>query len=396
MGTTSERRIVFLISRFLDGGIDTVLRGYLQHFAGRSDYRITLAIGTAMGDLEVYKDSLPPEVNVVYFVGDGWLTRWRQKKVVGRLPLYQKLLDEALLSPIRRWLIQRNLRRTALENDVVIDFDSCFYSYLKHIDTFKIAWFHFSFEQSLRMNHRRMLRIGRLFEHYDKVVSISKAMYDEGIRLFPNLKEKLCVIYNAKDRDRMLERSMEPVASDLIRQPFILAVERLEESQKDLTTMIRAFQRFKQQYRRPERLYIIGKGNSEGELRQLASELGIADDVVFLGFCANPYPWMREARLLVHSAKMEGLPTVLIEGLMLDKLIVATDCPTGPAEILDGGKAGVLVPVGDPQAMADAIHRVLDDSALQQQLLADVREHRRQFTFEATEVLFDEMINRGK
>lgn len=393
METPTERRIVFLISRFLDGGIDTVLRGYLLHFAKRPDYRITLAIGTAMGNLEVYRDSLPQEVKVVYFVPDGWLTKWRQKKVVGRLPLYQKVLDEALLAPIRRLMIQRNLRRIARANDVVIDFDSCFYSYLKHIDAFKIAWFHFSFEQSMRMNPRRMRRIGQRFAYYNKVVSISKAMYDEGIRLFPDLTPKLCVIYNAKDRNRMLERAAEPVDNPLISQPFILAVERLEESQKDISNMLRAFQRFKQTYHHPERLYIIGKGNSEAELKELARQLGIADEVVFLGFCANPYPWMRQARLLVHSAKMEGLPTVLIEGLMLDCLIVATDCPTGPHEILDGGRAGMLVPVGEPQAMADAMHRVLSTPELQQQLLTGVRQHRQQFSFETTEVLFDQMIS---
>ena len=71
---------------------------------------------------------------------------------------------------------------------------------------------------------------------------------------------------------------------------------------------------------------------------------------------------------MVHSSKFEGLPTVLIEALMLGKQIIASDCPTGPREILADGKAGILVPVGDVQALADAMHAVLTDVALQERL----------------------------
>ena len=84
--------------------------------------------------------------------------------------------------------------------------------------------------------------------------------------------------------------------------------------------------------------------------------LNLENDIVFLGLHKNPYPWIRASRLFVLSSKFEGLPTVLIEALSLEKTIISSNCPTGPKEILDNGKAGVLVPVMDEVAMAEAIH----------------------------------------
>ena len=393
MRTSHPRRILFLISRFLDGGIDTVLVEYLQHMAGDSHYRLTLAIGCSMGRLEVYADRVPRNVEVTHLVDAEWLTRWRRQKVEGHLPAGKKLLDEMLLSPIRRWQQHRKLRRLTAAHDVVIDFDCCFYSLLKDCSTRKIAWFHFSFEQSLQQNRRRTMRIGRQLEHYDHVVLISQSMADEARRLFPRLADRISVIYNAKDRNQLLLRARQDEAAIGEVQPFILAVERLEESQKDITTLIRAYSILRLRHHRSERLVIIGKGRDEQRLRQLAADLGMAGDVVFKGFSSNPYPWMLHCRLLAHSARFEGLPTVLVEGLLLDCLIVATDCPTGPREILADGRAGLLTPVGDAEAMAEAMHRLLSDEQLRSGVHAAINEQRRRFTFEATAQQLSQLLS---
>ena len=137
----------------------------------------------------------------------------------------------------------------------------------------------------------------------------------------------------------------------------------------------------------PIRRQMIGS-----KLRQLAASLGIVDDVVFLGFSSNPYPWIAHAKAIAHSAKFEGLPTVMIESLIIGKLIVATDCPTGPREILDQGRAGLLTPVGDAEKMAEALHLLLTDSTLQTDILAAAQRHKQQFLFELADKLFDEAI----
>jgi glycosyltransferase involved in cell wall biosynthesis len=386
-------RILFLLSRFLDGGIDAVLLDYLRYLAQRSDYHITLAISIHMGELEVFRKQIPEQVDVVYLVDQPALTRWRQQKIIKRLPIYIKMYDEAVLSPIRRYMIGNKLHQLAKQHDVVIDFDCCHYAYLKDVKTRKVAWFHFSFKQLMEQNARRTKRIGNHLRYYDRIVTISRAMLDEGKELFPWLEGRWRLIYNAKDEQLLQRRACESVGDPRLNGSYILAIERLEESQKDLTTLIRAYKVLREQYHHTEKLNLLGKGRDEQLLRQLAERLGIADSVVFLGFSSNPYPWIAHAKAIAHSAKFEGLPTVMIESLIMGKLIVATDCPTGPREILDQGRAGLLTPVGDAAKLAESLHQALTDNTLQTSLLTHANEYKHQFLFDHAGRLFDKVIH---
>jgi glycosyltransferase involved in cell wall biosynthesis len=340
----------------------------------------------------VFRNRVPHDVRVVHLVSSPALTRLPQRKIRQKLPLPLKLRNEIALQPVRRSIIGRELKRLAREHDVVIDFDCCHYSYLRNVGCRKVAWYHFSFDKLMEQNPRRMKRIGRRLEWYDRVVCISQAMLAEGERLFPLLKGKLCLVYNAKDPASLMERASEEVADERIRQPYIIAVERLEESQKDLSTLLRAYQLLRTRHGHSERLYIVGKGRSEQQLRALAKELAVDETVDFLGFSSNPLPWIYRSRMVVHSAKFEGLATVMIEALQLGKMIVASDCPTGPAEILAHGEAGVLTPVGDAEAMAAAMHRLLTDGELQERIKKGMRKQQYLFSFEATDRQFDRLV----
>jgi exopolysaccharide biosynthesis WecB/TagA/CpsF family protein len=110
---------------------------------------------------------------------------------------------------------------------------------------------------------------------------------------------------------------------------------------------------------REVRLLVMGEGPLRAALQAQAQALGVARIVEFLGFQANPLPWIREAACLVSTSRYEGLGNVLIEALACGTPVVATDCPHGPAEILSGGAVGILVPVGDAVALAGAISQVL-------------------------------------
>jgi glycosyltransferase involved in cell wall biosynthesis len=104
---------------------------------------------------------------------------------------------------------------------------------------------------------------------------------------------------------------------------------------------------------------MLGQGEGETKLRSLAAELGISDRVIFAGFQADPSPFYAAADLFVLSSDLEGLPTVLIEALSFGLPVVSTDCPSGPAEILENGRWGRLVPVGDADALARAMGEAL-------------------------------------
>jgi glycosyltransferase involved in cell wall biosynthesis len=104
-------------------------------------------------------------------------------------------------------------------------------------------------------------------------------------------------------------------------------------------------------------LTILGQGPLDQELQRLAATLGLADRVAFLGYQANPYPYIQQADLFVLPSRYEGLPNALIEALALGTPVLAADCPTGPREVLEDGRLGELVAPGDPQALAMAIAR---------------------------------------
>jgi glycosyltransferase involved in cell wall biosynthesis len=142
-------------------------------------------------------------------------------------------------------------------------------------------------------------------------------------------------------------------------EPFALAVGRLHK-QKGYTHLLSAFARVIRQ--RPAHLVILGEGDDRDELQSLAVTLGIASHVHFLGYTPNPLAYMRHASVFVLSSIAEGFGNVIVEALACGTPVISTDCPHGPREILADGRYGTLVPVGDVDALADAIAASLENS----------------------------------
>jgi glycosyltransferase involved in cell wall biosynthesis len=138
--------------------------------------------------------------------------------------------------------------------------------------------------------------------------------------------------------------------------PVVLAVGRLTVA-KRFDILIRAFAQVAQ--RTNARLVILGEGEERQSLEALVQQLGIADAAWLPGFVGNPFPAMAKSKVFVLSSAFEGLPGVLIQALACGTAVVATDCDSGPREILDEGRFGRLVPVGNVEALADAIQDAL-------------------------------------
>lgn len=137
--------------------------------------------------------------------------------------------------------------------------------------------------------------------------------------------------------------------------PRILTVGNLKP-EKNHPLLLQAFARLA----RPEaRLMILGQGQEEAALRHLASDLGIADRVILAGFHPDPSPFYATADLFTLSSDHEGFGNVIVEALSFGLPVVSIDCPSGPAEILGGGRWGRLVPVGDAPALARAMEDAL-------------------------------------
>ena len=218
--------------------------------------------------------------------------------------------------------------------------------------------------QSRRRPKWRKRFVGPVFRRFypwaDAIVGVSNGVADDLSSLADLPRQRITTIYNPVVTFALHAQARAPLDHPWFRPnapPVVLGIGRLHR-QKDFPTLLSAFARVRAQ--RPVRLVILGKGKLRAELEMLARTLGIAADVAMPGFVENPYAYMTRAAVFALSSVSEGLPTVLIEALACGCPVVSTDCPSGPAEILDGGRYGRLVPVGDDMALARAICATLD------------------------------------
>ena len=205
-------------------------------------------------------------------------------------------------------------------------------------------------------------RISGFYPYADALVGISTDISEglSGITGIP--AERIHTVHNpivSADLFRKSEASSGHAWLDGPDRPVILAAGRLVE-EKGFRTLLSAFAMLLA--RRRARLIVLGKGPELPVLLSEAEDLGIREHVDFPGFVANPYSFMASADLFVLSSRVEGLPTVLVEAMACGCPVVSTDCPFGPAEVLEGGRLGELVPVGDAKALASAMDLALDTS----------------------------------
>ena len=192
-------------------------------------------------------------------------------------------------------------------------------------------------------------------------------------------RERVKVIYNPSVTANLQKRQTEQPDHPFfeVGVPVILGVGRLTPT-KDFATLIQAFAQVRQQ--KEAKLIILGKGPEHDALIKLITDLDLANDVSLPGFAQNPYAYMHHADAFVLSSRYEGLPNVLIEAIACGCLPVSTDSPGGAAEILADGDYGHLVPVGDVDALADAIRAILDNPIPREKL----QKRAQDFTLEAT------------
>jgi glycosyltransferase involved in cell wall biosynthesis len=214
--------------------------------------------------------------------------------------------------------------------------------------------------------------VPKLYKRVDGIVAVSKGSAADLVR-FANLPAySVDVIYNPFGYENIQSLATEKIDHPWFtadQPPVVLAIGRLCK-EKDFCTLIYAFARLRAEGR-PLRLLILGEGELRSSLERLISECGLsADEVHLAGFVSNPYAYMARCAVFVLSSRWEGLSMVLIEAMACGVPVISTDCPSGPREILEDGRWGILVPVGDKDAIANAIKKVLSTSPSK---LPDVR-----------------------
>jgi len=212
--------------------------------------------------------------------------------------------------------------------------------------------------------HRAWLAPVRLaYSRARLIISNSRAASDDLRDGFGIPQSRLAVVHNSVDLERIERQAKEAPRhrwTDDGAPPMILSVGSLTTG-KDVTTLLRAFSIVRRTH--DCNLLILGEGPERTRLEAMAQQLGIGGALEFRGFDPNPFCWMARAALMASSTLAEGCPNVIQQALACGTPIVATDCPGGTSEILEDGKWGKLVPVGNPEAMATAIRETLDDTS---------------------------------
>jgi glycosyltransferase involved in cell wall biosynthesis len=204
--------------------------------------------------------------------------------------------------------------------------------------------------------------IRRVYPWADDIVAVSHGVADDLSLTARIPRERITTIYNPVVTPELHEKARAALDHPWFAPgspPVLLGVGRLV-AQKDFPTLLKAFARVRAV--REARLVILGEGKERerAALEALVRELGVVTDVDLPGFVDNPFAYMARAAVFVLSSAWEGFGNVLAEALACGCPVVSTDCPSGPAEILDGGAYGLLVPVGDDAVLAKAILSVLE------------------------------------
>jgi glycosyltransferase involved in cell wall biosynthesis len=219
---------------------------------------------------------------------------------------------------------------------------------------------HYNLPQNRTLKNWTGDRISQLIHQYlfpraDKIIAVSNGSLAWLKRNSKNELSKAITIYNP-----VFDESIFIQATEKINYPvevngkiILVSAGRLEE-QKDQLTLLKAFHILK--LKQPGYiLFILGNGPLKQPLKNYIALNQLENDVFLVGFQTNPYKWIVNCNVFVSSSISEGFGNVLVEAMALGKTVVSTNCPSGPAEILQNGALGYLCEVKNPEALAESI-----------------------------------------
>lgn len=317
-----------------DGGVERMMINLMKGFIARN-YAIDLVLAKAKGS---FIDMIPAEINLIRLGTSHTYTS------LFALMRYLKSSRPSvmLVAKHRAGLVAAWARRlTGIPNHLVLRLGTTLSAAL---------------QGKSKSRHNSWYMTMRIFYPWiDKVIAVSQGVANDIIKITALPSDRIEVIHNPVITPEFDMLAHEPVTHPWFQPgsaPVIMGIGRLT-FQKDFPTLIEAFAKVHHEI--PCRLVILGEGKERFQYESLATELGIADSIDFPGFVANPYAYLSRASLFVLSSRWEGSPNALTEAMALGIPVVATDCPSGPREILHNGDLGKLVAIGDVDALAQAM-----------------------------------------
>lgn len=343
-----KTRVLFCIPNMVIGGVEFVFVRTLTELLKNKDLEISVAFAAPLTE-PVFKDWFDKHPQIQTYV------------LFPRLQWFESFKDSCQHFPrkqIRKYAfsIYKMLKRMRFSHsqfvknqDIIIDYANFgFVKEIRHIHKPKITWVHGS------INYFNNNKFCDKTKYYDKIVVLSESIKQDLAQQHPEIANKLVHIYNPINLDEIISKSASAFTPT---GQYFSCVSRLGHD-KDIDTVLRAFEKFWVSENRPDvKLYIVGGGETENELKAFAGKLQSGKNIIFTGKQPNPFGYMQGAIAHILSSYNEGLPTVLIEAAAVGTLNISSNCKSGPAEILMNGRAGVLFEPGN----ADELAQIMSD-----------------------------------
>lgn len=231
-----------------------------------------------------------------------------------------------------------------------------------------------------------------IYPKADLLIANSQGTKDDLVCHFPIPREKVRVIYNMVDVERVRELAQEK--ADLSfhqdRVPLIGAMARFDKH-KGIAYLIKAFAIVRRKI--ATQLMVIGHGKARQTLEEMAKELGVGKELVFLGHQTNPFAYIKHATVFVHPALYEGFGQTFVEAMALGVPVVATACQHGPSEVIKDRVNGLLVPPAEEKALAEAILWILRDDNLRMNLALEGQKRAEAFSVDNGIKLYEDVLS---
>ena len=378
------KTILFNTDSLIMGGAEKLAIQYVKELS--KDYKIILLVNEDNGrEGNILEKDIPENIEYKFIVDKAIMdniNKYRNLKQKHKKNLWYKIRYNYFLKQ-RRKSFRKNIINYIKNKkyDILIDF----YNKLpvEIADNRMISWIHLSLKG---MKIKQKEKNAEKFKKVKKVVVINDDMKKEFKEYFPESLNKAERIYNLFDIKEINNKSIDDSLlsedeKNKLKEKYIVACCRLDR-QKDLETLINAFSNLKRKEKIKEKLYIIGDGDKRTELENLSKKLDMSEDIIFLGTQKNPYIWMKNAEFFVHSSHKEGFGMVLVEAMITNGLVVSSDCPVGPREILEDGKNGILVKPQDINEMEKALLEALRNKKIQDEKRKNSLERIESFSLE--------------
>ena len=341
-------KILVLHGHLSMGGEERVLLNVLRNLV-ELNYDVDLLITWNHKENNLFENEIPKKVNYE-FLFDSYNGKNKLIKEIYRIKAKTTYLKK----------IEKKIKNE--KYDIVIDYSSNLLKY----DNFDIkipvfAWIHFSLTFGEKLTLEKIKKYKKQYKKYSKIFAITRVMKEEFINKVGIDEKKVELVYNPIDL-KLIEKKAENVEKkyeNYLKQDYFLQVSRLTQ-QKQPEHLVDIYYKLKQSGIK-EKLYFIGDGEKKEIIKQKIKEYNLENDIILLGQIENPYPFFKNAKLFVHTAKYEGLPTVLLESLALGTPVVSYDCPTGPRDILGkNNEYGELISLNDKDMFVEKVLELMN------------------------------------